>query len=417
MDRFDKKELDLVAQRIRARDEASALTVSSAKSADLSRQPKIDIQRFQVADFEAAVSPDCSYRLIAKALKSAKKEILVYLYNIGADHLRLLLSDAVARRVAVRVMIDRNDPNDGKSEEWEKLQALGVTLREAPSKGTRRVFTVCHQKFVVVDSQTVVVASANWAATSIPLIVKKGQYKIGNREWFLRINHAPTAHWFAELFQKDWDIPARSNVGLRRATETETLIPSDTVLSALFVQPPLLFDTFASKISATVVPIISPVNYLKEISALLASATKSIDIQQQYIKAGNGVNELLKIVHARANANVRVRIVASPKFDSWQDTKDTLRAAGLLSKLKALNLKFFVHCHNKGVLVDDRYAVISSTNWSENSILKAREAGVLVDSVEIANYFGGVFQQDWVTGLTPTQASLAIVELPASERV
>lgn len=417
MERFDKKALRQIAQRIRERDEVVALTAAATKAADLSRQPKLDIKQFQISDFEAAVSPDCSYRLMAKALKSAKTELLVYLYNIGADHMRALLAEALERKVSVRVMIDRNDPNDGKSEEWEKLKALGVTLQEAPSKGARRVFTVCHQKYVVIDRRVVVLASANWATSAIPLIQKKGQYKTGNREWFLRMDNVPIAQWFADLFQKDWDIPAAPLAGLRVSTDDLSLLPSETMFAALFVQPPIIFDSFTSKVAATVTPLVSPINYLTEVSKLLKKAKKAIDIQQQYIKAGEGVNELLQIVHARAKAGVRVRIVSSPKFDSWQDTQDTLRAAGLISKLKALDLKQFIHCHNKGVLVDDRYAVVSSTNWSENSITRAREAGVLVDSKEISKYFGSVFHQDWTTGLTPPQASLAIIELPASERV
>jgi phosphatidylserine/phosphatidylglycerophosphate/cardiolipin synthase-like enzyme len=62
-------------------------------------------------------------------------------------------------------MYDRTDTSAG---EVAKLEALGVRLKVAPSMTPRRAFTVCHQKYVVVDAETVILGSANWATTSIP---------------------------------------------------------------------------------------------------------------------------------------------------------------------------------------------------------------------------------------------------------
>lgn len=51
--------------------------------------------------------------------------------------------------------------------------------------------------------------------------------------------------------------------------------------------------------------------------------------------------------------------------------------------------------HNKGLLVDHRYSLISSINWSENSPVHNRELALLVDSPGVAAYFAGVFSADW----------------------
>jgi phosphatidylserine/phosphatidylglycerophosphate/cardiolipin synthase-like enzyme len=73
----------------------------------------------------------------------------------------------------------------------------------------------------------------------------------------------------------------------------------------------------------------------------------------------------------------------------------------MLGSLRTLNIKTFTHCHNKGVIVDDEVVVVSSTNWSENSVLRAREAGVLVRSKAIAAYYRDVFDLDWKEGVKP----------------
>ena len=111
-----------------------------------------------------------------------------------------------------------------------------------------------------------------------------------------------------------------------------------------------------------------------------------------------------------------MRIVTSPKFArSWEQTVETLRAAGLLRKLRAQNLAHVIHCHNKGVIVDDDHVVVSSTNWSENSILRAREAGLLITSKELTAYYASVFELDWQEGIVPQRVKAHTVSLSPSE--
>ena len=48
--------------------------------------------------------------------------------------------------------------------------------------------------------------------------------------------------------------------------------------------------------------------------------------------------------------------------------------------------------------------VVSSTNWSENSIRRAREAGILIHSANVAGFFGQVFEDDWKTAWSVSTA-------------
>jgi cardiolipin synthase len=43
--------------------------------------------------------------------------------------------------------------------------------------------------------------------------------------------------------------------------------------------------------------------------------------------------------------------------------------------------------HNKLIIVDERYTVIGSTNWSYHGLEKNNEASVLIDSIPVAKFF------------------------------
>jgi phosphatidylserine/phosphatidylglycerophosphate/cardiolipin synthase-like enzyme len=51
--------------------------------------------------------------------------------------------------------------------------------------------------------------------------------------------------------------------------------------------------------------------------------------------------------------------------------------------------------HNKGLIVDDRYVLVSSINWNSVSPNFNREAGVIIDHPGVAGYFLEVFEDDW----------------------
>lgn len=381
---------------------------------DPARIPDLQIKTFGgLKGVRAAVSPDCSYRLVRDALNAAGETLDLYIYNLSADHLLELLRNAKDRGVAVRIMYDVMDT---RGDEKNKIKQLGVETKEAPSSGRRKVFTVCHQKFAVIDNKSLLLGSANWASSSIPKVTVPHKFKKGNREWLVHITDEGIAAWFAELFQADWDIVEMEGPqGAAGALGVEAPIVGELEARAAAVTvPPEVFDLSEPLAEgATVTPILSPDNYFKLVRKLIRDAQESVYVEQQYIVAGGAkTQELLEELAAR-KGQVEIRIIVSPAYpESWDKTKETLEAADLLDCLRAINLDSFTHLHNKGVLVDGRYSVVTSTNMSENSITQAREAGVLIDSDEIGGYYRKVFDVDWETGIDPADVAshLAAVE-------
>ena len=185
---IDRVRLAQIAAEVAAIQGAQALGTFRPE-----RMPKIDIpaKPFRVTKLTSAVSPDCSYRLLSEVLNSAQRTLLIYVYEISADYLIDLVSKAHRRGVQIKMMYDHSGTH---AADREVLEALPIHLKVAPSFGGRGVFTVCHQKFVVADGKTVVVESANWAKTSIPLIEEGDPYKKGNREWLVQIDDRDVAN-------------------------------------------------------------------------------------------------------------------------------------------------------------------------------------------------------------------------------
>jgi cardiolipin synthase len=396
-------------------------------SSPLARKPPLAFTTYRVTTVQAAVSPDCSYRLVKAALDAAQDEICIYIYNASADHLLDLVRDARDRGVRIRFMVDVADT---RGNERQKLADLGVELKEAPSTGGRRVFTVCHCKFVVVDSAILLIGSANWATTSIPRIVVPGTFKKGNREWLARVDDPALAGWFRALFEADWNIPDQTTSEVSETSEvladveTSEVLPSPDELLAgpefLAHLPDQIFDlaVYDGPGRIPVAPILSPDNYYRRVRALILGATSSIDIEQQYILAGGPkMVGLLRVLSRRRAAGVAVRIISSPAYrkigasDSWERSVASLQAFGLGDCLRAMDLRTFTHLHNKGIIIDRKKVLVSSTNWSENSITKAREAGILIRSPAIAEYFARVFDLDWSIAWDPADVPANLLSL------
>jgi phosphatidylserine/phosphatidylglycerophosphate/cardiolipin synthase-like enzyme len=377
------------------------------------RMPQIPLPAapFRSSGSVSAVSPDCSYRLLSDVLNSAERTLLIYVYEIAADYLIDLVTKAHDRGVDIRLMYDHGGTH---AADREVLEALPVSVKPAPSFGGRGVFTVCHQKFVVADGKTVVVESANWAKTSIPEIEPGDPYKKGNREWLIRIDDRDVAGFFTGLFDADWNIP---DLGVGAGLVAPLVEPPGLMVPAeLAATPQQTFDLFPFSQQVELMPIISPINYFDAVDDLLQSATSSIDLQQQYITAGDKVDDLLETVAKRRDAGCTIRIIVSPAFPkAWNATVDTLDAVGLKDCLKALNLRYFTHCHNKGVIVDRKKVVVSSTNWSANSITKAREAGLIVGSPDVTKYYAGVFDEDWAEGIAADDVKKRLLDVGTDE--
>lgn len=389
---------------------------------DRKRWPQLAHPTFEVREMSAAVAPDNSYQLLLPVITGAQTTLDIYIYDFTSGALRDAVISAAARGVQVRIQYDTVGPTT--KAEREVMQALAktanISVKLAPSQRKRSVFTVCHQKMAVADQSVVTFGSGNWGDTAYP---PKGPTRRANREWMIRTGEKAVAQWYTMLFEKDWEIPV-NDLGdevfsgtLPDHTDATVRRPAATSQRP---EPFPGFDLPSGEI-ASLTPLLSPDNYQATVRALIEGAQSRIWLQQQYLKATTegAVYELMNALMRARERKVEIRIIGSMAFDSgWNDTVRTVRAFHLEDTLRSLNLNHFVHCHNKGILVDHSSTVVSSTNWSDNSVTAAREIGAVVQSPTLNAYFSKVFTQDWENAwpLSETPGELAALEAASQDQ-
>jgi phosphatidylserine/phosphatidylglycerophosphate/cardiolipin synthase-like enzyme len=174
--------------------------------------------------------------------------------------------------------------------------------------------------------------------------------------------------------------------------------------------PPKLFPSksFNPASPVSVTPVLTPDNYMDVVPPFLKGATKSILIEQQYIRSKHAsVIELLSAIRQarEKHPGLDVRIILGKLFGPADVKKEKENVANLAENfglklgdnIRYIDLKRFVHCHNKLVVVDGAAALVSSQNWSETGVGSNREAGVLVRYPAVVRYYAEIFESDWGT--------------------
>jgi phosphatidylserine/phosphatidylglycerophosphate/cardiolipin synthase-like enzyme len=320
------------------------------------------------------------------------------------------------RGVSVSLMLDTNSADDAGL--FGELSALGATCVKAPSSSAGNptaYFGNAHEKIIVVDREIVMIQSGNWSENSIPFNegdgVVVGGFDNGNRDMGIALHNRDLAGFFADLVVRDM----RLAQGLPPdALPPAVVAEAETAESAageLFFEaappdvPVVLFPslTVTPSTPVKVTPVITPENFHTVAKKFLASATRSIRIEQQYIRGGQAAVEALlqEIADVRdQHPDLEVRIIVSPKFLTGTNRTKFFKAMddfgfAFDDHFRFLAAKFFVHCHNKLIVVDEERVLLGSQNWSSTGLLSNREASLLVEHAPVAAYFAEIFDADW----------------------
>jgi len=393
-------------------------TIEAFRGCALEAYEKRKIPSFSVSEeIIAYASPDSTYAVTKRLLDSAKKSILIGIYDFTAAHMKTIVLNALARGVKVTLMLDV-ETTGGEEDLFNELIELGVDGVRAPACTSARAhyFASCHEKFIVVDGLWTLVQSGNYSNNSIPLNERDGgdpdAFVNGNRDTGLAVKSRPLAKFFTEVLRSDIALELNAPEGVVESVQPEE--PDVGWVEAAPKRiPSQLFPskTFALAEPLKIQPVLSPDNYMSAIPEMLKTAKKSILIEQQYIRGSQPDISILlaSIAEAMAaNPDLDVRIVLGKIFGA-ADLKKEEKNLDLLKKkyglklgpnIRFINTSRFVHCHNKLIVVDGRQVLVSSQNWSDSAVSKNREAGLLLTHKGIAKYFTGIFESDWSTAFS-----------------
>ncbi len=146
---------------------------------------------------------------------------------------------------------------------------------------------------------------------------------------------------------------------------------------------------------------IPPRQYFEQVHPLLQNAQKSIRLIiyeiRYYPRFKNSPTNLLiqSLIEARQRG-VSVEVIVEESTEHARDNAQKNREAAALLE-KAGILVYFdsptTTTHDKVMVIDERYVVIGSTNWSYHAMEKNNESSVVIDSPELARYYLGYFEK------------------------
>jgi phosphatidylserine/phosphatidylglycerophosphate/cardiolipin synthase-like enzyme len=157
-----------------------------------------------------------------------------------------------------------------------------------------------------------------------------------------------------------------------------------------------LSPDFASTLlpnSSLVQPIFSPGSE-KEIISLINSASSSVDVEVYTFTNRNIADALINA----SERGIQVRVIlesrlVNPKYN--QDTARYLSANGV--QVRFASPKYAL-THSKLMIIDGKKVLVGSINFSNNAVLKNREAAAVIYGPAVAQY-AEIFKQDWEDAL------------------
>ena len=355
------------------------------------------------------VSPDASFAVIADELQKAQYSIDMNMYEFTNPFLYQELCDALKRNVTVRVFME-GSPIGGIDDReiyiLKNLASQGAAIRFLVSDEKNQVkarYQFNHAKYLLIDNETVIVESCNWAKTGIP---KDPSY--GNREWGIVVRNKEVTEIFLQVFQDDWDPLHTDSYPLEEMNFTdypEFLL--DYYVPTGSYQPKFNAQTISGSFRIT--PVFSPDTSEQALLDAIDAANSSIYIQQLYIYKdwGEIPSPLIEHLVNKSLEGIEVLVLLDYQvsFDKTitllEETKEYLETSGIKVKFISSDWSPFTTLHNKGMIIDNSTVLISSINWNEQSIRKNREAGLLITNQDVARYYASVFLSDWK--LEPSQ--------------
>lgn len=374
-----------------------------------------------VMKVNANVSPEKGWENLKPYLENTKNTLTVGMYDFGATHIKESIEKAAISNsfenmtMAIQVGSDVGGNGTKKDDLEDKVmvEELGNTLGDKFKNAWVKIGKVngwvpssYHIKVAVRDSNAVSVSSGNWQSSNQPDLEKLENptqsflLKNYNREWHVILENETIAKAYEKYILNDYDYNKNTILGSREENLMDQiyfLLPT-LELSSQFEDniEYKIFEPFIREREFTVTPLLSPDNFYQEVLTLVESAQKELYIQNQTFNApGENQEKLDKLINAvlqKQSEGVDVKIIFRNFIPAVaRENIEALVEMGF----KESSIKVNPKCHTKGVIVDQEKVMIGSQNWSNDGVSVNRDASLLFEDEELANYFRSIFLHDW----------------------
>jgi hypothetical protein len=380
----------------------------------------------------AHASPDAGLATLEKFLLGTRESLVVGMYDFTSGRILSTFESALGGSKTLQMVLDNPAPNPTRDQtDTQTVDALDSQLGgrarivralvRSDALVSAWVFPYAyHIKVIVRDGTAFWLSSGNLNNSNQPDLTAPPQTE--DRDWHVIIEDEKLAQIFSAYLTQDYttakafQLPPSGTVAAAVEDAQAKLAahasppPAPALSRPAGKVPPKVF----SNLSLTITPLLTPDTlpaqptkgqYLTQIVTLIQSAQKKLYIQLQYIESSSGTGgypTLLGEIAKRVAAGVDVRLIESEEYgEKWAEK---MKAGGV--DLTA-NIRLQPNVHNKGFVVDSRAVVVSSQNFSPAGILENRDAGVILESEDVAAYFEAIFLSDWTTKAKPFAPKVA----------
>ncbi len=291
-------------------------------------------------------------REVLGQINSANSSIDMVLF--GWDEVPALtnaIKNAMTRGVKVRLVYDEGAGGTEYYNDTAKLAALIPDSVSDRSGSKTETAILMHNKFMVIDNQKVITGSMNFSRTG---------FSGFNANNLLIINSSQIAQQFTNEFEQMYS-------GKFHTRKSRGDSSSGTIQAYFSPQDKIIYNQ-----------VIPRINVAKSYIYLPAFIITHADMAQALISAKNrGVN--VKIIIDATN----------PTGKGSQISK--LRAAGIPVKTENYAGKM----HSKTIIIDDKYLIIGSMNFSKSGENKNDENVVILEDSRLARHYRGYFEYLW----------------------
>lgn len=307
-----------------------------------------DLEPLQNAKY--VVTPDDGHEELISAFNSAKKSIYVGIFGISDKNIADGLSAAKKRGVSVTILCDKYcTSNPKRLAIIDQLRADGVDIYT-----TSTGFTISHWKSFVVDEKLAFISTMNFVSRFTEM-----------RDMGVFVTNPSIVSEVLAVYKKD--IENSKN---------------QTAITPKLTQPNLVW---------------SPINSEDKLVELINTADKTIDIWIENM-GNRAVHEALGNAIDR---KVKVRVLTSQcgmgmPPAAAHDVLKQLTAKGIqVQGVPFPATEAVPYIHAKTITVDNQIIFMGSENFSANSLLKARELGIIFKNDAIQKQMQNLFEKDW----------------------
>jgi phosphatidylserine/phosphatidylglycerophosphate/cardiolipin synthase-like enzyme len=288
--------------------------------------------------------PDDGVQPVPDVMHNAKKSVRVEVYILTDTAIINALEDDANQGLDVRVMLEPHPFGFSPvsvQETIDKLKAAGIKVNQ-----TSPAFQLTHAKFMLIDSSTLFLMTANLSQTAFG-----GSKSFTNREYLLDDTEPQDVQEAENIFHDDWSrtVPTLSDANL----------------------------------------VVSPVNARAKLLALINSGQSSLFTEDEEMQDQQTEDALIQA--ARRGLNVEIVL---PVLSSGSDGS----AAGVVyPRNNHVNVREDkqLYMHAKLIIVDGTRAFVGSENFSSASLDKNRELGLIVADPNTIQSLEATFTSDY----------------------